>query len=227
MCMDRQGSVFLAIHECSLFARADCLRALVATGNLAQLDQVTYARQRRVNDFALDFTPLMLLLRDAVIGSHPPLGYRYRHPPGDVLACVRILINAGASFDHKATRDDDYFRHVMNACLSRTVDNNTTIGWDVFDYARELGNRDIVNVLEEAARLRYSRKTHRKHPRPARYAAAELLRLGYQVGSGALVPVWSDHVLPLLVTRTSRPLYPWSVEGYARELGNDGATGTQ
>ena len=28
MCMDRQGSVFLAIHECSLFARADCLRAL-------------------------------------------------------------------------------------------------------------------------------------------------------------------------------------------------------
>ena len=220
MCMDRQGSVFLAIHECSLFARADCLRALVATGNLAQLDQVTYAPQRRVNDFALDFTPLMLLLRDAVIGSHPPLGYRYRHPPGDVLACVRILINAGASFDYKATRDDDYLRHVLNACLSRTVDNNTTIGWDVFDYARELGNRDIVNVLEEAARLRYSRKTHRKHPRPARYAAAELLRLGYQVGSGALVPVWSDHVLPLLVTRTSKPLYPWSVDGYARELGD-------
>ena len=56
---------------------------------------------------------------------------------------------------------------------------------------------------------------------------AELLRLGYKVGSGALVPVWSDHVLPLLVTRTSRPLYPWSVVGYARELGNDGATGTQ
>ena len=54
---------------------------------------------------------------------------------------------------------------------------------------------------------------------PARYAAAELLRLGYQVGSGALVPVWSDHVLPLLVTRTSRPFYPWSVVGYARELG--------
>ena len=227
MCMDRQGPVFLAIHECSLFARADCLRALVATGNLAQLDQVTYARQRRVNDFALDFTPLMLLLRDAVIGSHPPLGYRYRHPSDDVLACVRILINAGASFDHKATRDDDYLRHVLNACLSRTVDNDTTIGWDVFDYARELGNMDIVNMLEEAACLRYSRKTHRKHPRPARYAAAELLRLGYQVGSGALVPVWSDHVLPLLVTRTSRPLYPWSVEGYARELGNDGATGTQ
>ena len=107
----------------------------------------------------------------------------------------------------------------MNACLSRTVDNDTTIGWDVFDYARELGNRDIVNVLEEAARLRYSRKTHRKHPRPARYAAAELLRLGYQVGSCALVPIWADHVLPFLVTRTSRPLYPWSVVGYARELG--------
>ena len=31
-CMDRQESVFLAIHDCSLFARVDCLRALVATG---------------------------------------------------------------------------------------------------------------------------------------------------------------------------------------------------
>ena len=37
-CMDSTDSVFLAIHDCSLFARADCLRALVATGNLAQLD---------------------------------------------------------------------------------------------------------------------------------------------------------------------------------------------
>ena len=226
-CMDSTDSVFLAIHDCSLFARADCLRALVATGNLAQLDQATYTSKPRSYGYSMDLTPLMILFRDAVVALHPPLVYRYRHPPGDVLACVRILINAGASFDYKATRDDNYIRHVMNACLSRTVDNNTTIGWDVFDYARELGNRDIVNVLEEAARLRYSRKTHRKHPRPARYAAAELLRLGYQVGSGALVPVWSDHVLPLLVTRTSRPLYPWSVEGYARELGNDGATGTQ
>ena len=27
-CMDLSDSVFLAIHECSLFARADCLRAL-------------------------------------------------------------------------------------------------------------------------------------------------------------------------------------------------------
>ena len=60
------------------------------------------------------------------------------------------------------------------------------------------------------------------------FARADCLRalvatgnLGYQIGSGALVPVWSDHVLPFLVTRTSRPLYPWSVVGYARELGGD------
>ena len=75
--------------------------------------------------------------------------------------------------------------------------------------------------------VRARRLFDRKHPRPARYAAAELLRLGYQAGSCALVPIWADHVLPFLVTRTSRPLYPWSVVGYVRELGNEGATGTQ
>ena len=73
----------------------------------------------------------------------------------------------------------------------------------------------------KTVRLRYSRKTHGQFPRPARYAAAELLRLGYQVGSGALVPVWADHVLPLLVTRTTAPCYEWSIRGYTCELGGD------
>jgi hypothetical protein len=34
------------------------------------------------------------------------------------------------------------------------------------------------------------------------------LRLGYQIGSGILVPVWAEHVLPLLVSRTSRGAVP-------------------
>ena len=42
----------------------------------------------------------------------------------------------------------------------------------------------------------------------ARYAAAELLRLGYQIGSGVLVPVWAEHVIPFLVSRTSRGAVP-------------------
>ena len=63
-------------------------------------------------------------------------------------------------------------------------------------------------MLEAAARLRYSPATHGRFPRPARYAAAEFLRLGYQIGSGVLVPVWAEHVIPFLVSRTSRGAVP-------------------
>ena len=79
---------------------------------------------------------------------------------------------------------------------------------DVFEYARQIGNADLLRMLEAAARLRYSPATHGRFPRPARYAAAELLRLGYQIGSGVLVPVWAEHVIPFLVSRTSRGAAP-------------------
>ena len=79
---------------------------------------------------------------------------------------------------------------------------------DVFEYARQIGNADLLRMLEAAARLRCSPATHGRFPRPARYAAAELLRLGYQVGSGVLVPVWAEHVIPFLVSRTSRGAVP-------------------
>ena len=84
----------------------------------------------------------------------------------------------------------------------------------MFDIARRAENEMLVGMLEDAARLRYSPSTRHKFPRPARYAAAELLRLGYQVGSGVLVPVWAEHVIPFLVSRTSRgavPMLPRSV----------------
>ena len=32
--------------------------------------------------------------------------------------------------------------------------------------------------------------------------------MGYQIGAGVLVPVWAEHVLPLLVSRTSRSAVP-------------------
>ena len=32
--------------------------------------------------------------------------------------------------------------------------------------------------------------------------------MGYQIGAGVLVPVWAEHVLPLLVSRTSRGAVP-------------------
>ena len=87
------------------------------------------------------------------------------------------------------------------------------------DFAVELGNGDLVRMLEAAGRLRYSRKTHHQFPRPARNYAAQVLRLGYLIGPGALVPdIWTDHVLAFLTTRTSKPFYPWSTDGYAREL---------
>ena len=82
------------------------------------------------------------------------------------------------------------------------------VKYNVFEFASEIGNAELLRMLDAAARLRYSPRTHAKFPRPARYAAAEVLRLGYQIGSGVLVPAWAEHVLPFLVSRTSRGAVP-------------------
>ena len=82
------------------------------------------------------------------------------------------------------------------------------LGDNALDIAQRSGNEKLVGMLAAAACLRYSVARHCRFPPPARYAAAELLRLGYQIGSGILVPVWAEHVLPLLVSRTSRGAVP-------------------
>ena len=91
------------------------------------------------------------------------------------------------------------------------MQNDQTLGLpgDVaLDIARRAENEEIVRMLEDAARLEYSPRRHVRFPLPARYAAAEWLRLGYQIESKALVPVWAGHVLPFLISRTSRGAVP-------------------
>ena len=118
----------------------------------------------------------------------------FRSPVSDEFACLRALLDAGASLDPVVVQ------------VGRMP---APIRHDAFEYARESRYRDrAVRMLEEAAQLRYSIKTHHRFPRPARYAAAELLRLGYQIESGILAPVWAEHVLPLLVSRTNRGAAP-------------------
>ena len=113
------------------------------------------------------------------------------------MECVRLLLDAGASL--AAFEAAEAPRYGAGSEMLRH---------DVFEYARQIGNADLLRMLEAAARLRYSPATHGRFPRPARYAAAELLRLGYQVGSGVLVPVWAEHVIPFLVSRRSRGAVP-------------------
>ncbi len=105
------------------------------------------------------------------------------------------MVEAGASLEPTLTREQD------DLWEGDPGDN-------ALDIARRAENDELVRMLEDAARLRYSIARHRRFPPPARYAAAELLRLGYQIGSGILVPVWAEHVLPLLVSRTSRGAVP-------------------
>jgi len=83
----------------------------------------------------------------------------------------------------------------------RTYQNDV---YDPFEYARQSRNVDLMRMLEDARRLRYSPKTHLRFPRPARYVAAELLRLCYQIESGVLADVWAEHVIPFLVCRTTK-----------------------
>ena len=106
------------------------------------------------------------------------------------------MLEAGASLEPTLTQYDE-----SHPWMGHLGDN-------ALDIAQRSGNEKLVGMLAAAACLRYSVARHCRFPPPARYAAAELLRLGYQIGSGILVPVWAEHVLPLLVSRTSRGAVP-------------------
>ena len=203
----------LAIHACCHFAHVDCLRCLLATGIEEQLDD---GRPGGIGSTQAgsDVTPLIALcLRaghrfpptivddddsiddDVPISLLPPLHTVHTA----TAACVRLLLDAGASLEPALVHE-----HVH-------MQNDQTLGLpgDVaLDIARRAGNEEIVRMLEDAARLEYSPRRHVRFPLPARYAAAEWLRLGYQIESKALVPVWAGHVLPFLVSRTSRGAVP-------------------
>ena len=203
----------LAIHACCHFAHVDCLRCLLATGIEEQLDD---GRPGGIGSTQAgsDVTPLIALcLRaghrfpptivddddsiddDVPISLLPPLHTVHTA----TAACVRLLLDAGASLEPALVHE-----HVH-------MQNDQTLGLpgDVaLDIARRAGNEEIVRMLEDAARLEYSPRRHVRFPLPARYAAAEWLRLGYQIESRALVPVWAGHVLPFLVSRTSRGAVP-------------------
>ena len=204
----------LAIHACCNFAHVDCLRCLLATGIEEQLDD---GRPGGIGSTqaGTDVTPLIALcLRaghrfpptiemddDSSIDDDVPISLL---PPLHTVhtataACVRLLLDAGASLEPALVHE-----HVH-------MQNDQTLGLpgDVaLDIARRAGNEEIVRMLEDAARLEYSPRRHVRFPLPARYAAAEWLRLGYQIESRALVPVWAGHVLPFLVSRTSRGAVP-------------------
>ncbi|KAK7249815.1 hypothetical protein SO694_00005023 [Aureococcus anophagefferens] len=162
-------------------------------------------------------TPLLLLCQhagQAACSVNP-------HQLADTLACVELLLEAGAALEPRTTTEHTNPRPVgdpsaepcarslrarIRACRGTGVSPS---GLTALDFAYLSGDGDLVRALEDAAGLRYSARTHRRFPRPARYARrAGWLRLGYRVGSGALLPVWASRVLPFLVARTSRAPAP-------------------
>ena len=196
----------LAIHACCFFSHVDCLRCLLATGIEDQLEDVKLSSFDPEEEDP-DITPLIGLCLRARYQTPPELvtddDEPIRSPTEShiaTVACVKLLLDAGASLEPVLARD-----HVDNNDNSRTLG---LTGENALDIARRTDNEELVRILEDAGRLRYSPKTHVRFPRPARYAAAEWLRLGYQIESNALVPVWAGHVLPFLVSRTSRGAVP-------------------
>ena len=155
-----------AIHHCIIHAQPACLEALLATGNLELLEQVTFT----------GVTPLRRAIDNIQHENYCCLKCACK-----LFECVEILLEAGARIGS------------VPICH--------------YEYAFDL---DLESMLEDAANLRFSRLTHQQFPQPARVFAAETLRLGYQIaskiGSGALPPVWEEHVMPFLVGRTSRPM---------------------
>ena len=210
------GSPFaggFAIHVCCHFAHLDCLRCLLATGCLGQLDD-GYQGTHFVSTEE-DKTPLiMLCLRAGHTVPATPFTVTGQTSPSPseshlaTAACVKLLLDEGASLEpvlkYRVT-DRDPFPHrrdrVNDVVLGLKGDN-------ALEIARLADDEALVRIIDESAGLRYSPKTHRRFPRAARYAAAKLLRPCYQIGSGALAPVWAEHVLPFLVSRTSRGAVP-------------------
>ena len=197
----------IALHYACFYAHIDCVRELLATGCHEQLDW------RRAETGA---TPLVLLCQhagQAACSVNP-------HQLADTLTCVELLLEAGAALEPRTTKEHTNPRPVgepsAEARRGRVrEDPSLPRDWRVspsgltaLDFAYLSGDGDLVRALEDAAGLRYSPPTHRRFPRPARYAAAGWLRLGYRVGSGALLPVWASRVLPFLVARTSRAPAP-------------------
>jgi hypothetical protein len=209
----RRRRLGIALHYACFYAHVDCVRALLATGCTRQLDW------RRAESGA---TPLILLCQNACRAAcsiNP-------HQAADTLPCVELLLEAGAALDPETT-DAYVISHPVGspsaeALCGRVIDKTESedsasedsesetnrlvarSGLTALDFAYLSGNSEIVRALEDAARLRYSVQTHHRFPRPARYAAARAVRLGYQIGSGALLPVWAGRVLPFLISRTSR-----------------------
>jgi len=175
--------LFLCIH----YGYAACVKVLLTVRPELVDSGATLAME------ANKIPPLLYLLQQ--MGNERDY---IRHPlewPGsDPLGCVRLLLDAGASL-----------QPVVQGGWGCTYTH--LIGQYAL-WSREKWRKALVRMIGGAARLRYSTKTHRDFPRPARYAAAELLRLGYQIESGVLTPVWAEHVLPFLVTRTSRGAVP-------------------
>ena len=177
-----------AIFQCVRFGYAECLKALLTV-------QIELAESKSV--YAMrHLSPLLYLLfymalprpRQPVFGRP----WYFEQPGSDPLECVRLLLDAGVSLE------------TVRVTIDLTVSGGREVIHDPFDYARRSGNADVVRMLEDARRLRYSPKTHHRFPRPARYAAAELIRLCYQIEAGVLADVWAEHVIPFLVCRTTR-----------------------
>ena len=174
------------LYQCLRFGYDECLKALL-TAQIDLVDSLQIERSRLAYPHGVP--PLLHLLCNMAEYS-----YAFRSPVSDEFECLRLLLDAGAS---------------LEAVVVQVGNMPRPIRHDAFEYARESGRGGrALRMLEEAAQLRYSIKTHGRFPRPARYAAAELLRLGYQIESGILAPVWAEHVLPLLVSRTSRGAAP-------------------
>ena len=188
----------IALHQACFYAHVDCVRALLATECYKQLDW----RQAKSG-----VTPLMLLCLREFDGPC----FINPNQAADTLPCVELLLEAGAALEPKTRRRYISVSARPDIDLSYElrrgrVGDSGRGGWGLtaLDIAYLSERSDIVRALKEAASLRYSVQTHRRFPRPARYAAAHSLRLGYQIGSGALVPVWAGRVLPFLISRTSR-----------------------
>ena len=189
----------LAIHVCCYFAHFECLHSLLATGIRGQVDAGFEGMDGiGSTEEDTDVTPLLLLCLRANYQNQFDEHAQYRSPAKAHLAnaeCVKLLLCQGASLEPVLAHEHVAYTH-DGRTLGLPGDDALSIA------SRARFGLLLVKYLEAHRDLRYSPKTHANFPRPARYAAAELLRLGYQIG--VLAPVWAEHVLPFLVSRTSR-----------------------
>ena len=185
----------LAIHQACHFGDSEALAALLSADTPAQLNARNLDSSMGSSK---GLTPLMIVANKvSFVWRAGTIG----HGRSDYLKCAQLLLDAGVDLHPRTPSGEravDLARkYLKGKCKAQAEGDGVA--------------HCLVELLERAEALRYSAATHRSFPKPARDFARSLLMLGRNLvqtlmpdRAFELLEVWAAHVMPKIVSRSSR-----------------------